>query len=44
LPRCPRHKALILSIEKIHPWQESDAEVLESISSWATSTAISAAL
>jgi cytochrome P450 len=30
-PRSPRHEALIRSIEKIHPWQKSDAEVLESI-------------
>lgn len=29
--RSPMHEALIRSIEKIHPWQKSDAEVLESI-------------
>lgn len=30
-PRSPSHETLIRSIEKIHPWQESDAKVLESI-------------
>lgn len=30
-PRSPQHEALILSIEQDHPWEESDAKVLESI-------------
>ncbi|KAI0387367.1 putative cytochrome P450 oxidoreductase OrdA-like protein [Hypomontagnella monticulosa] len=30
-PRSPRHEALIRSIEKIYPWQESDSKILESI-------------
>lgn len=30
-PRSERHETLIQSIEQIHPWQESDANVLEGI-------------
>ena len=30
-PRSPQHEALIRSIETVHPWQESDAKVLESV-------------
>lgn len=30
-PRSPKHEALIRSFEQIYPWQESDADVLESV-------------
>jgi cytochrome P450 len=30
-PRSTQHEELIRSIEKIHPWQESDASVLDRI-------------
>jgi hypothetical protein len=29
IPRSQRHEALIRLVEQIHPWQESDAEILE---------------
>ena len=31
-PRSQQHEVLIRSIEQIHPWQESGANVLESVS------------
>jgi Cytochrome P450. len=31
-PRSERHEALIRSIEQIHPWKESDAKILEGLS------------
>lgn len=31
VPRSPQHEALVRSIEKQHPWQKSDADVLESM-------------
>jgi cytochrome P450 len=30
-PRSQKHEALIRSIEKIYPWQESDADILERV-------------
>lgn len=30
-PRSPRHEKLIRSIEEVHPWDESDGKVLESM-------------
>lgn len=30
-PRCPAHEALILSVEREHPWEASDACDLENI-------------
>ncbi|KAE9372779.1 putative cytochrome P450 oxidoreductase OrdA-like protein [Stipitochalara longipes BDJ] len=30
-PRSQHHEALIRSVEQIHPWQESDAELLEMV-------------
>jgi cytochrome P450 len=30
-PRSPAHETLILSVEKEHPWEESDAPDLENI-------------
>jgi hypothetical protein len=30
-PRSAKHEALIRSIEKSHPWEESDAELLGSV-------------
>lgn len=30
-PRSPQHEELIRSIEKVHPWEESDSQWLESI-------------
>ena len=31
MPRSQQHEALIRSAEQIHPWQESDAEILERV-------------
>jgi hypothetical protein len=31
IPRSQQHEALIRLVEKIHPWQESDAEILERV-------------
>ena len=31
VPRSEQHEGLIQAVEKMHPWQESDAEVLESV-------------
>jgi hypothetical protein len=31
MPRSQQHEALIRSVEQIHPWQESDAEVFERV-------------
>lgn len=30
-PRSPHHEKLIRAIEKTHPWQESDAPILENM-------------
>jgi cytochrome P450 len=30
-PRSPDHEALIRSVEKLHPWQESDSKFLNSV-------------
>ena len=32
-PRSERHERLIRSIEKVHPWEESDAKILERLKS-----------
>jgi hypothetical protein len=34
MPRSPQHEALIRSVEKIHPWQKSDAGILERVTYW----------
>ena len=31
VPRSQQHEALIRSVEKTHPWQKSDAEILETV-------------
>jgi hypothetical protein len=31
VPRSTRHEAIIRSLEQTHPWQESDADVLERV-------------
>jgi len=30
-PRSARHEEIIRSVEKVHPWQKGDGEVLESL-------------